>query len=583
MLALGGAVAVTAPALAATPRLVQEPRIGGKDFAADPTTNSFTLSGYVEYKGGTGNNVRVEVCRVPDTGNGFPDPTANCVWQAAPGGIIPIATTCDTTKSPQQCKFSKTTFTPFTPQNGDPFWLTFDTGGVGSLRVHAFKGNVDQGLIPTRDASAKLANSFALQQVDFNPTTADFPGTPAAQGGKTWLSLKFDPNTEITDEPQTTDTDFYYQSVLIDETLVHNIFFDLFTLTDFKNNFMGPISGSTTCKNDSIPTTGGEVVATYYNDGDLGLGRKMHCQRNACRGYTACYVDNFGGGGANAPFDDFTGAKANEASGTKAATVAMVERDPNGPMNFFDDNGNGFDRVFFVVYDANGFQKNNQFLDNFQKNIHIPSNCLTCHGVDSQYSRDMSTDNPAADGRVHQALGAVLLPWDLQSFKYWSTTSTNSKSRAAQESSFKNLNKMISKSNVGSRNQMKRLMAAWYGADSTGKPNFSRSTFLNNAVPSSTTNLGQTAWNKNDNTKQLYVNTYAHACRTCHTSSEQDSSEDFQSFTDYQNSSAYDFACQSKVMPQSQQAARTFWRSSARAHLLNRLSITQNYCNSFEQ
>ncbi|NJM42019.1 MAG: hypothetical protein HC853_15340, partial [Anaerolineae bacterium] len=44
--------------------------------------------------------------------------------------------------------------------------------------------------------------------------------------------------------------------------------------------------------------SGTEVVAKYYNAGDLGFGRNMHCKQQA-NGDVACYVANHGVGAAS--------------------------------------------------------------------------------------------------------------------------------------------------------------------------------------------------------------------------------------------------------------------------------------------
>src|SRR6185503_5637266 len=43
-----------------------------------------------------------------------------------------------------------------------------------------------------------------------------------------------------------------------------------------------------------------EIDAQYYNAGDLGIGREMHCRATASAGGVACYVRNFGQFGGDA-------------------------------------------------------------------------------------------------------------------------------------------------------------------------------------------------------------------------------------------------------------------------------------------
>ena len=119
--ALGGAAVVASPALAAAPplRLVEEPRIGGKDFGPNPAQATINVSGYVDFKKGSGFFVDVQVCRheerVPGGDFGIPDPLKPCEWLSV--AHIPISNTCKTVTIPPaskgksvyiqlQCRFS---------------------------------------------------------------------------------------------------------------------------------------------------------------------------------------------------------------------------------------------------------------------------------------------------------------------------------------------------------------------------------------------------------------------------------------------------------------------------------------------
>src|SRR5437868_221355 len=94
---------------------------------------------------------------------------------------------------------------------------------------------------------------------------------------------------------------------------------------------------------------GAETKAFYYNRGDLGIGREMHCvdRINAADQQVACYVKNFAAGDDGSEFtfglsSDI--AFKNLAAGHAFATVAMVYRNLAQPEN----------KVFFVVYIAVG-------------------------------------------------------------------------------------------------------------------------------------------------------------------------------------------------------------------------------------
>ncbi|MBK9036800.1 MAG: hypothetical protein IPL61_37050 [Myxococcales bacterium] len=88
----------------------------------------------------------------------------------------------------------------------------------------------------------------------------------------------------------------------------------------------------------------GDLTATYYNDGDLGLGREMHCKLAGAS--VACYVVNYSGVANGARFDqDPTLVLADAVAHTNSfATVAMVADPPfTGPNS-----------IKFMVYGANG-------------------------------------------------------------------------------------------------------------------------------------------------------------------------------------------------------------------------------------
>ena len=77
----------------------------------------------------------------------------------------------------------------------------------------------------------------------------------------------------------------------------------------------------------NIPnTSGGEIVASYANSGDLGFGRDMHCRKKA-NGDVACYVTNYGTGYSSVPpgggTDDHDDANA-AASSTDGSGVSRV-------------------------------------------------------------------------------------------------------------------------------------------------------------------------------------------------------------------------------------------------------------------
>jgi mono/diheme cytochrome c family protein len=161
---------------------------------------------------------------------------------------------------------------------------------------------------------------------------------------------------------------------------------------------------------------GGETAATYYNAGDLGIGREMHCRATQDpAGGLACYVRNFGTFGG----DRGEAIALLEAGGTPLATVAMVYAPPIDAPN----------AVSFIVYGPNGELINEAQLDTVGNNKSIPQNCLNCHGGRSRY-----------DAAANAVIGARFLPFDPAAFAY---SARPELSFAAQEGQFRALNRLI--------------------------------------------------------------------------------------------------------------------------------------------
>lgn len=137
-----------------------------------------------------------------------------------------------------------------------------------------------------------------------------------------------------------------------------------------------------------------DLGAKYYNAGDLGIGRDMHCRpTDAPAGGVACYVNNYGAfGGASGD------ALARlEAGGAPLATVAMVYAPPLDQPN----------AVQFMVFGANGKLTSHAQLDAHGDNKTVPQNCLNCHGGRAHY-----------DATAHAAVGARFLPFDPAAFVF---------------------------------------------------------------------------------------------------------------------------------------------------------------------
>lgn len=357
------------------------------------------------------------------------------------------------------------------------------------------------------------------------------------------------------------------------------------TLTDFRS-FYGFASGDT--------------QALYYNQGDLGIARDMHCKKKLAIGQqpiTACYVTNFGRVRdadhvalgrptfGTMPAQDamdqaisFIEGDSGDTDSTPVATVAMVY-DPNLPANN--------NRVKFMVFDASGDLDRYAALDDpgvdayeainvrqidvvtgetselptvyhTAANVNVPDNCLACHGLNATYTRSTTVGVP-------KVANAAFLPFDPQSFVY-SNNSTYSES--ITKAKLKSLNALVWGTTTATT-QIGLLLKGMYpvGATPTG-PQDPNSVFNPDYIPS--------GWTGSKLQKEVYTEVVKPYCRTCHVTAS--SSKDWDTFTELQSWSgmAASLACGGggDTMPHSQQTLNNFWRSPARAHLVSAFQIS---------
>lgn len=345
-----------------------------------------------------------------------------------------------------------------------------------------------------------------------------------------------------------------------------------------------------------------EAQAFYYNRGDLGLGREMHCVDTlSANGQAACYVTNFASKDADISTEYTFGFSSGFAfenmkfPGRAVATVAMVYQKRNSRRN----------KVLFIVYDGAGNLVNNAPLDRhglqFQEafalsvassgyhagvgpaaefgvpgvnvNNHIPTNCLNCHG--GQFYPQV------LPGIAAHTTDASFLPWDLDQLEFEQAPGLT---RADQEDQLRLLNQIARKvafsqlqplPQGGSQNQMGlsspivQQIDAWY--NNTSHSETLTGTFHSTAA-SATGNGIIDGWNTattmNDGSiasaaenRSLFYNV-VRKCRGCHIASSIPSFQfnTPQSFLDAAPTVAADL--KSHKMPHALQAQRDFWLSS---------------------
>jgi hypothetical protein len=524
ILVLGLGAAQSAPS-----GLVLEPRLTGID-VSDPENLTFDYKGYTNFPGSQG---KVEI-HVLTQGNG--DSSDATLWLK----VLEVYPSETGTVVGNETRYAWSTGNRALFRNGSG-QNRWPQGGMARLRFKAVRGS-ESAYLRVRDSDAKEGLDLVLILADYNPNPTSGVRKPNYLSKK---SIKF-PAQNPPGWTQEAETSWYYSHAFVDQAQTQTIAQVLPTLQSFRERYFGPIVENP-ARPDCMQLSTPEVVAKYFNKGDLGLGREMHCIDNQCTREIACYVKNYGAvdsaGNPVVKFDDRAAAQQALQQGKHFATVAMVERQWLG----FD----APNQVIFLVFDPN----DNLYigpvrLDNQGFNTFNPGNCLVCHGTSSSYDWNTAT-----------ITGAFFLPFDLQAFEYFSADPANPLSRAQQEDEFKALNRIVYFTDLYFLDAANTLIDKWYDF-------FTRSTFLNNAVPD--------AWNQNDNNRQLYKKVVAKGCRTCHISEEKNPGLAFGAFADfevYKTISAPYVCGTTKYMPQAEQTIKIFWESSARAHFLNRLEL----------
>jgi hypothetical protein len=371
-----------------------------------------------------------------------------------------------------------------------------------------------------------------------------------------------------TDAERIQDSNDYYDTALsaVGTTIRQAIprlqdFIDFYTFDDDRSPGRPPRSAFRDANGQQV--LGPEQVAFYYNRGDLGIGREMHCVENLNPviakngGEIACYVQNFAAGDVGTEFQFGLSSEfafINTLAQTPFATVGMVysEVPPDGTLN-----GN---KVFFVVYDANGNLTPAAALDRVSVlhggtpgvnyNSHIPSNCMNCHG--GSYNSDTKTGT-----------GSLFLPFDTEQFEV----------RGDYADAFRIMNTMVWKVDARSGNSSHPVVEqldAWYHHQATPGRD-SRLEHLDNPFD---TNAVIAGWNQNQSQRDFYNGVLRQSCRNCHMANP---TIPFSSEAEFLNrASATDSRsvvgqiCDYR-MPDSLQTLRLFWQSSKPVLLENYL------------
>jgi hypothetical protein len=324
------------------------------------------------------------------------------------------------------------------------------------------------------------------------------------------------------------------------------------TLTNFRTKYGFNASGAG-------PYVNGEVESTYYNQGDLGIGRNMHCRRfGSKKKGLACYVKNYAktfNGEVSGVFfgedEEFVlDQTIAQATNNHFATVAMVQLD-------------GSTSTDFIVYDENGNLQPFAKLDGLGHNAAVPTNCQSCHG--GNYSGTTTAGGIAT--------GARFLPFDSDDRVLKFSTTNSAYTKAAQATNIRDLNMMIYNSPQTILAVKKQITLMYGGNDNATAPG-----------PAYTDGHVLSTWQNNAQSEKLYrevVHPYCIGCHLSYPNPTSTANNPFASYNDFVNASGsvlYDI-CIAHSMPNAQQTATLFWKSPARAYLLNHLGAPAGACD----
>lgn len=275
---------------------------------------------------------------------------------------------------------------------------------------------------------------------------------------------------------------------------------------------------------NGFPT--GEIVATYYNRGDLGFGRDMHCRTTGFG--KACYVTNYGK--VEDGLDDLAdGSALNDA-------VAHVNAGATVAMEWHQAAAANQNPVRFFVYGANGALLSEIALDSSPAAKAVPGLCLACHG---------GTFVVPATG-LPRVEGAQFLPFDVDSFAYHPDLT-----KEDQVDEFEDLNQLV-KATVPVGSSTHELITGWHATPGVFNGEF---------VPA--------AWQTNKESKALYKYVYRPFCQMCHTTQGGAAPKTYADFS-ASATGIVGLMCGAPAgfaMPQAEVTYEAFWKSSARAHL----------------
>jgi hypothetical protein len=298
------------------------------------------------------------------------------------------------------------------------------------------------------------------------------------------------------------------------------------------------------------------VSATYYNVGDLGIGRKMTCAQpswNAAGATvygTACAVSNYAPASAS-------GSKAPIAFGQAQAAINLMKNNAPPFATVVMVKRSGTAGSMFGVYIPSTtppttdpaktkLVKTNVFLDSTGANTAAPNNCMACHG------------GSAGNNPLDLSRPSMFLPFDPQAIadkKVSADLDTKGWDWAHQEEAFRKLNQMVV--NAGASDGIKDFVnGSYHGAVGTANTKLDP-----NYIPP--------GWQKSAAQKDVFTKVIKPYCRGCHMS--QSGALAFTNASDIEGlrATVLSDVCKTHTMPHSQVTTKATWTTGARATLLS--------------
>jgi hypothetical protein len=294
------------------------------------------------------------------------------------------------------------------------------------------------------------------------------------------------------------------------------------------------------------------LTAAYYNDGDLGFGRRMECWVRENGGSVYCAVHNFQDV-TKTPEQVAELARLADTSSSQrlfnskgyVATVAMAwYSTPAGREKLMPVN-------FFIYAGQDGLPYSNRIsLDGSSPAKEVPGICLNCHG--GTHSEPARIQN------------SMFLPFDVASFRFPASTGLD----AALQDSFQRLNLLVGLLTAyDGREAAVEVIEGWY--EHSGGDIFTPGqTFWSGFVPQ--------GWRGSAREQQLYLQVVAPYCRSCHMALDDvdglgltwSTAAEFKSF--YDVGLIHARVCDHrgvKAMPHAQRTFQKFWTSGRSAFL----------------